>query len=82
MEQQREIMDFKRQVKRKEVQMSAAQPLPIGFLFFLETSAIGFAKITCKSARAFKMLLKRCPASESNDLSRCLKIVKWFKRLT
>ena len=28
--------------------MSVAQPLPIGFFFvFLETSAIGFAKITC-----------------------------------
>ena len=30
--------------------MSVAQPLPIGFSFvFLETSAIGFAKITCIS---------------------------------
>ena len=28
--------------------MSVAQPLPIGFSFvFLETAALGFAKITC-----------------------------------
>ena len=27
--------------------MSVAQPLPIGFFVFLETPAIGFAKITC-----------------------------------
>ena len=31
--------------------MSVAPPLPIGFfLFFLETSALGFAKITCNYA--------------------------------
>ena len=48
--------------------MSVARPLPIGFYFFLETSAIGFAKITCMEGEiASKQQSKRSTQMTSND---------------